>query len=169
MLFLAFWISKSDSSIKCSDAVLCSMLKIGCSIQSFLSSSISTIPAEFTSKNRPSLLNQQSPLSQAAHSKSNISYIFQYDPLHSTQKSRWGGGGSLSDVFRFSSPSVTPSAAARVRLLARTDWLWHLSALSWTAEQHCYSSRDIDSPFAPAPWSCGLQRCIFGNLRVLSV
>ncbi len=128
MLFLAFWISKSDSSIKCSDAVLCSTLKIGRSIQSFWSSSISTIPAEFTSKNRPSLLNQQSPLNQAAHSKSNLSYIFQYDPLHSTQNPD-SGGGPLSDVFRFSSPSVTPSAAARVRLLAGligfdTSQLW---------------------------------------------
>lgn len=78
-------------------------------------------------------------------------------------------GSPLSDVFHFSSPSVTPSVAARIRLLARTNWLWHLSAYGWAAEQHCYSSRDTDSPFAPAPWSYGLQRCIFGNLRALSV
>lgn len=108
-------------------------------------------------------------LSIRPHTANQTSHTYSSTILCTTPKNPDSGGGPLSDVFRFSSPSVTPSAAARVRLLARTDWLWHLSALSWTAEQHCYSSRDIDSPFAPAPWSCGLQRCIFGNLRVLSV
>lgn len=163
---MASRVSKSGSSINCSNAVLCSMWRIGHLIQSFSLSSISAIPAEFTSKNRPSLLNQQS---LRPHTANQTSHTYSTTILCTAPENPDSGGSPLSNVFRFSSTSVTSSAAVRVRLVARTDWLWHLSAFGWTAEQRCYSRRDIDSPFAPAPWSRGLQRCIFGNLRVLSV